>query len=203
MLRDIFLKLRSVALVVTTCVAVLAVVLVFALRSGTPNEAAVLRHAATQVADAEDARAEAAVAIQTARMSTRAAEREADATLTRAAAARARARVAGADDVTVSLVPDAESTTVRVPAPVVERMRLDSSAVVALGTLVRWKDTVIVRQDRQLSADSLELLARSNAFSALERVKDPWCGRRCGIVLGVGGMLATAVAVEQVRKVFR
>jgi hypothetical protein len=52
-------------------------------------------------------------------------------------------------------------------------------------------------------ADSLELLARANAFTALQRVKAPRCGRRCGIILGVGGMLAAAVAVEQVRRTFR
>jgi hypothetical protein len=68
---------------------------------------------------------------------------------------------------------------------------------------VRWKDTVIVRQDRRIAADSAELVATSNAFSALQRVKEPRCGRRCGIILGVGGMLVAAVAAEQVRRTFR
>jgi hypothetical protein len=82
-------------------------------------------------------------------------------------------------------------------------MRLDSTAVAALGTLVRWKDTLIVRQDQRIRADSLELLATSHAFHALEHAKEPRCGRRCGIVLGVGGMLVAAVAVDQMRRTFR
>jgi hypothetical protein len=90
-----------------------------------------------------------------------------------------------------------------VPTPVIERMRLDSAAVDALGTLVQRKETVIVAQDRRITADSVELVATSNALSAVERVKQPRCGRKCGIVLGVGGMLAAAVAVEQVRRTFR
>ena len=72
-----------------------------------------------------------------------------------------------------------------------------------LGTLVQWKDTVIVKQDRRISADSLGLVATSNAFAALQRAKEPRCGRRCGIVLGVGGVLVAAVAVEQVRRTIR
>ena len=92
---------------------------------------------------------------------------------------------------------------VQVPAAVIERMRLDSTAVAMPSTLVRWKDTVIVRQDQLITADSLQLVATSNAFTSLQRVKVPRCGRRCGIVLGVGGMLAAAVAVEQVRRMFR
>jgi hypothetical protein len=103
----------------------------------------------------------------------------------------------------VSATPNGPVVKVRVPGPVVERLRLDSTAVATLGRLVRWKDTVIVAQDRRITADSLELAATSSAYHALERVKEPRCGRRCGIVLGVAGMLAAAVAVEQVRRTFR
>lgn len=130
-------------------------------------------------------------------------EREAETALSRAEAARARARVVDVDDVQVSAVPNAEPAVVCVPPPVVERMQLDSTAVAALRVLLQWKDTVIVRQDERITAVSLELLARANAFTALQRVKAPRCGRRCGINLGVGGMLAAAVAVEQVRRTFR
>jgi hypothetical protein len=108
-----------------------------------------------------------------------------------------------ADDVMLSVTSKAGAVGVRVPEPVVERMQLDSTAVAALGTLVATKDTVIVRQDQRITADSLVLALTSHAFAALRREKEPWCGRRCGIVLGVGGMLAAAVAVEYVRRTFR
>ena len=163
----------------------------------------VARQAATQIIDAEHARTAAATAIADAKAGAQRAERDAVVAVSQAFAARARVRALSADDVVVVASPDATPVEVPVPAPVVERMRLDSSAVARLGTLVRCKDTVIVRQDQRITADSLELLATSSAFHALERVKEPRCGRRCGIVLGVGGMLAAAVAVEQVRRTFR
>ena len=163
----------------------------------------VSRQAATQIVDAEHARTAATTAIADAKAGAQRAERDAVVAVSQAFAARAGVRALGADDVVVVASPNAAPVEVPVPAPVVERMRLDSSAVATLGTLVRWKDTVIVRQDQRITADSLELLATSSAFHALERVKEPRCGRRCGIVLGVGGMLAAAVAVEQVRRTFR
>jgi hypothetical protein len=131
------------------------------------------------------------------------AKHDAAVALSRAVAARARVRVVSAGELVVRAMPNAESLVVRVPTPVIERMRLDSAAVDALGTLVQRKETVIVAQDRRITADSVELVATSNALSAVERVKQPRCGRKCGIVLGVGGMLAAAVAVEQVRRTFR
>lgn len=82
-------------------------------------------------------------------------------------------------------------------------MQLDSTAVAALGRLVQWKDTVIVAQDRRITADSMELVATSNAFHALQRVKEPRCGRRCGILIGVGSVLVAAVAMDQVRRTLR
>ena len=51
----------------------------------------------------------------------------------------------------------------------------------------------LVAQDRRITADSLELIATSNAYRALEQVKEPRCGRRYGIVIAVGGILAAAV----------
>ena len=141
-------------------------------------------------------------ALEEARARARVVEREAETAVTRAEAVRARARVVGVDDVQLA-VPNAEPAVVWVPPPVVERMQLDSTAVAELRVLLQWKDTVIVRQDERITADSLELLARANAFTALQRVKAPRCGRRCGIILGVGSMLAAAVTVEQVRRMLR
>jgi hypothetical protein len=163
----------------------------------------VTRQAATQIVKAERARAAATTAIEDAKAGALAAERDAVVAVSRAFAAHVRARVVGADDVLISATPNLAPVPIAVPPPVVERMQLDSSAVATLGTLVRWKDTVIVRQDRRIAADSAELVATSNAFSALQRVKEPRCGRRCGIILGVGGMLVAAVAAEQVRRTFR
>src|SRR5207248_6816326 len=106
--------------------------------------------------EAQNARTAATTAIEGAGAGARAAEREANAAISRAAAARVRARVVGADEVMVSTSPDAAPLGVRVPAPVVERLRLDSSAVATLGTLVSWKQTVISAQDQRITADSLE-----------------------------------------------
>ena len=185
--------------------AALALAIAFALHRRRPNEqsVAVLRQAAMRIDEAQDARTAATTVIERARVQAGAAEREAHRAVSRSAASRARVRVQDIDEVTVSATPSAIPTRVRVPAPAVERMQLDSVAVVALGALVQWKDTVIVAQDRRITADSLELVARSNAFDALQRAKEPRCGRRCGIVLGVAGMLAAAVAVGQVRRMFR
>jgi hypothetical protein len=167
------------------------------------NSAAELRQAVAKIAEVRQTRVTMTRALEEARARARVVEREAETAVSRAEAARARARVVGVDDVQVSAVPNAEPAVVCVPPPVVERMQLDSTAVAALRVLLQWKDTVIVRQDERITADSLELLARANAFTALQRVKAPRCGRRCGIILGVGGMLAAAVAVEQVRRTFR
>ena len=193
---------------ITRGAAVLAVVgvgLTSVLYLGRPNDhgVAALRQAAGQIAEASQARAAAASALDDVRTRGQSAEREAEISKSRAAAARARARIIDTDTVLVSAAPGEEATPVRVPAPVVDRMRLDSTAVATLGALLRWKNSVIVAQDRRIAADSLELVASSNAFSALQRVKQPRCGRRCGIVLGVGGMLAAAIAVEQVRRTLR
>jgi hypothetical protein len=172
----------------------------------------VSRQAATQIMDAEHARAAAATAIMSAKATAWRVEREAETALFRAEAARAPARIVGSDDVQVvengsapkgQEIPNAVPVMFRVPAPVVERMQLDSSAIAGLETLVRWKDTVIVKQNLLIAADSLELMARSNEFNALLRVKQSRCGRRCGIVLGIGGLLAAAVTVEQMRRAIK
>jgi hypothetical protein len=185
--------------------AVLALALGFLLYCSRPNDdrPAVLRQAATQIAEAKQARAATTLAIADAKATARAVEGEAKFAMSRAAAARARAQVVGASDVRISATPNAAPLKVRVPTAVVEAMQLDSTAVAALSTVVRWKDTVIVRLDQRIAVDSVELLAASNAFHALLRMKEPRCGRRCGIVLGVGGMLVAAVAVEQVRRAAR
>jgi hypothetical protein len=189
----------------TAMLAVVGVGVGFVMLRAHPNgkSATALRRAVTQIAEAKQERTTATRALDGARARVRVVEREAATAVSRAEAARARARVIGLDDVQVSAAPNAAVALIRVPPPVVERMRLDSSAVSTLGMLVRWKDTVIVMQDRRITADSLELLATTNAFAALERAREPRCGRRCGIILGVGGMLATAVAMEQVRRMFR
>jgi hypothetical protein len=170
-----------------------------------PNDPAPaeIRRAAAQVGAAEQARTAATAAVEGAKANATVAKHDAAVALSRAVAARARVRVVSAGELVVRAMPNAESLVVRVPTPVIERMRLDSAAVDALGTLVQRKETVIVAQDRRITADSVELVATSNALSAVERVKQPRCGRKCGIVLGVGGMLAAAVAVEQVRRTFR
>lgn len=161
------------------------------------------RQAATQILDAEHARAAAMTAVGSAKLEMQRAEREAKTASARAAEARDRVRVVSADDVIVSAGPNAVPEVVRVPAPVIDRLRLDSVALTAFGTLVRWKDTVIVRQDQRISADSIELAATRHAFTALQRTKESRCGRKCGIVLGVGGLLAAAVTIGQVRRTFR
>jgi hypothetical protein len=167
-----------------------------------PNDPAgtEIRRATTQIGAAEQARAAATAAVEGAKANATVAKHDAAVALSRAVAARARVRVVSAGDLVVIATPNAESLVVRVPTPVVERMRLDSGAVAALGLLVQRKETVIVAQDHRITADSVELAATSNALSAIERVKQPRCGRKCGIVLGVGGMLAAAVAVGQVRR---
>ena len=163
--------------------AALALALAFVLHHSGPNaDQVVLRRAARETAARREARTAAARAVDVAKANARTAERDARAAVSRAAAARARADM---------------------PPPAVERMHLDSAAVAALSTLVRLKDTVIVMQDRRITADSLDLVATSHAFQALQRVKEPRCGRRCGIAIGIGGMLATAIAVGQVRRALR
>ena len=164
---------------------------------------AVLDQAAGQITDAEHVRTAAAISVESAKATAHVMEVEAEAAVSRASAARARAHVVNAGVVRVSATPNAVPQDLRVPPPVAERMQLDSTAIATLGTLAQWKDTVILRQDRRISADSIELVATSHAFAALQRVKEPRCGRRCGIVLGVGGVIAAAVAVEQVRRIIR
>ena len=186
-------------------VAVFGILIGLALLCYPPNtdRAAVLDQAAGHIAEAEHARAGATISVESAKATAHVAEVEAETAVSRTSAARARAQVVNSDVVRVSATPNAVPQDLRVPPPVVERMQLDSTAIATLGTLVQWKDTVILRQDRRISADSIELVATSHAFAALQRVKEPRCGRRCGIVLGVGGMLAAAVAVEQVRRTIR
>ena len=174
----------------------------FVLLGNEQHDHRALRQAATAIVNAEQARTAATMAMESARVSARTAEGDVAVALSKAAAARARARAAGAESVIIAAA-GAPPVEVPVPPAVVERMRLDSTAVVTLRTVVRWKDTLIVRQDQRIRADSLELLATSHAFHALERMKEPRCGRRCGIALGIGGMLAAAVAVGQVRRTFR
>ena len=190
-----------IALTIAVIGIVLGLVLIYHAPDDPPVD--VLRETATEVQAAEDVRTTATVALAEARGRARAAGSNAEAALSRSTAARARARVAGAAEVVVSAAADAAPAAVKVPAAVVERMELDSTAVATLVTLVRWKDTVIVRQDQRIRADSIELVATTRAFTVLERVKAPRCGRRCGIMLGVGSMLAAAVTIEQVRRTFR
>jgi hypothetical protein len=153
--------------------------------------------------DAKDARASATTEVEGAKANARAAEAEARRALGRAQSAHVTTRLVTAPDASVSPQPNGLPPAIDVPPAVLERLQLDSSAVAALGTLVRLKDTVIVRQDRLIAADTLEVIATAKAFRALERLKEPRCGRRCGIALGVGGMIAAAVAVEQVRRMVR
>lgn len=211
--RDWLPRIKSLAalgmtggiLRIASVIAALVVVVAFMLHRSGPNDAqlAVMRPAARQIAEAKEARGAATVAVERAKVSASAADREAKRALSRAAAARDRVGVKDIDEVTVRVTPDAVPLNVRVPTAVVDRMRLDSTAVATLGLLVRWKDTVIVAQDRRITADSLQLAATSKAFDALQEVKEPRCGRRCGILLGVSGMLAAAIAVEQVQRMFK
>lgn len=196
---------REWRLEIAGTIAVVGVILGLALVCYAHNEhdADVLRQTAKQIGEAEQARTVATVALEDARVTARAAGVDAKAAVARALAARARARIVDATNLIVLAKPNGSAIPIQVPEPVVERMQLDSGAITALGTLVRWKDTVIVRQDQRISADSLELAATSNAFTMLQREKEPRCGRKCGIVLGVGGMLAAAVTIEQVRRAFR
>jgi hypothetical protein len=186
-------------------IAVLGIVVGLVLLCYRPNadRDAVLNQAPARIREAEHARAAATMAIEGAKATAHVAEREAEVAMSRASAARGRARVVAAGEVIVSGESNAGPVSVRVPAPVVDRMELDSIAVATLGTLVQRKETLIVAQDLRIAADSIELVATSNAFHALERVKEPRCGRRCGIFLGVGSMVAAAVAVEQVRRMIR
>ena len=183
-------KWRSLAALRTAGTALVAIAglgagLVMLRGNPSRNRTEVMRQVA-KIAEAKQARIIAGKALEQARARTSVAERKAENVVSRAEAARARA---------VAAIP--------VPPLVIERTQLDSSAISALGTLVQWKDTLILRQDQRIAADSLELLASANAFSALKRAKSPRCGRRCGILLGVGGMLAAAVAVGQVRRAVR
>ena len=198
-------KSRSLASLGMTMGVAVALIAGLVLLWHRPDEPAVstIRQMATQITLAENSRTIAAAAVERARASANMAERVAAVAVSRAVAARARVRVVSAEGLVVTVTPNAEPEVVRVPTPVVERIRLDSAAVDALGLLVQRKDTVIVAQDRRITADSVELAGRAKAFAALGRVKEPRCGRRCGIVLGVGGMLATAIAVEQVRRAIR
>jgi hypothetical protein len=176
---------RNWRLQVARTIAVIGIAIGLVQLCHNESDTGMLRESSAQIQDAEQVRTAAAVAVENAKATAHLAEANAKAAVSRAA--RARARIAA----------------IRVPVPVVEPMQLDSAAVASLVTLVRWKDTVIVRQDQRISADSLELLAKSHAFSALQRVKEPRCGRKCGVVLGVGGMLAAAVTIGQVRRAFR
>ena len=185
--------------------ATLALAVGLLLHHGEPNgdRVAVLRHAASQIGKAKEVRGAATTEVESAKDRARVAERNANAAVSRAAAARAQVRVVSVDGVMGSATPNAAVMSFPVPAPVIERMQLDSTAIAALGMLVRWKDTVIVAQDHRITADSLELVATSDAFKELQRIREPHCGRKCGIVLGISGMLAAAVAVEQVRRTLR
>lgn len=197
--------LRDWPLRIAGMIATIGIVLGLALLCSRRNDPQVdvVRAATGQLLETKRARVDATVALDRARATASAAEGDAEAAVSRAVAARARARIVGADGVVVPSARDVPPVPMRVTAPVVERMRLDSTALDALGTLVRWKDTVIVRQDRRFIADSLELAAASNAFTALQRVKEPRCGRKCGIVLGVGGILAATITIDKLRQTFR
>ena len=211
--RDWLLRAKSLAALVMTggilwkatvvAAVALAVALMLHRREPPAKQLAALHHATSRVAEAKKARRAAGLEVESAKGSVRAAEGAANAVLSRANMARTRARVMSADDVMVSATLGGPAVSVRLPTPVVERMQLDSTAVATLGTLVRWKDTVIVAQDRRITADSMQLVATANAFDALQRVRAPRCARKCGIALGIAGMVAAAVAVEQLRRAFR
>jgi hypothetical protein len=190
---------------VAAAIAVVGIILGLVLLCWSPNDQypAVRSQTGNELLNAQQARTGATVALEGAKATARAAEVDADLALSRAVSARARARIVSGSGLIVSESPDVTPTQIRVPPSVIDRLTLDSTAVSALGTLVRWKDTLIFRQDQRITADSVELLATWHALTALQRVKEPRCGRKCGIVLGVGGMLAAAVVVEQVRRTFR
>lgn len=80
--------------------------------------------------------------------------------------------------------------------------RLELPSVAAL---VKTSDAVVVQDSttfvKQAAKDSVNLVfykAVDAHDSALEREKEPWCGRKCGVAIGVGTTLGVVYAAVRI-----
>lgn len=88
-----------------------------------------------------------------------------------------------------------------VPVQVTMRIEADSVAIAKLMHQVARDDALIAALDAQLMADSTALAGRDDKIAGLEALKTPKgprCGRKCGIVIGVVGTIASAITVRTV-----
>ena len=100
-----------------------------------------------------------------------------------------RVRIAGASSLSVQLTPGGASTLVAIPAPVVDRLRADSAAVVSLGAAMGWQDSIIVAQRQQIASDSVARTSAGAVIRALDHERRARCGWKCGVVIGVVGLV--------------
>lgn len=100
----------------------------------------------------------------------------------RAKAADAIVRVVDPTTLAVEVTPASPAMVIRVPEPVIARIEADSALIEAQATEILGLRALIV-------ADSVVIRSQQVALQDLEHAKAPRCGMKCGIGLGVGGLL--------------
>jgi hypothetical protein len=87
-----------------------------------------------------------------------------------------------------------------VPPLVTDRLRADSAAISALSLALTSDSTALASQEALLMARAQINEAARRTIAALERERQPRCGRRCGMVLGAVSIVALGVALDQTRR---
>jgi hypothetical protein len=173
----------------------------FALRDGPRDVPTTVAAARTRIATAEELGRAAQVRTTTASAHLTSARADVAVTLRAAMQQRQRVRVVSARTLEVRSMPAAVPEVIEVPEAVVERIRVDSAAITTLAETEQWEDCLIAALRDRIAADSMGNVATRVAMTALERERHPRCGRRCGVALGVAGVVAAGIVLDQTRKV--
>lgn len=90
-----------------------------------------------------------------------------------------------------------------VPPEVVEERAADSSAIAHLTVVVAVQDTLIAVQDDRHTADSVALGAANHEIDVIKKQKQPRCGKKCGIAIGVVATVGTVFLAGRAADVVR
>lgn len=123
--------------------------------------------------------------------------------LARAESLRGRVRIVTSRQLVVQDSEPAKPTLVPVPPLVTERIRADSAAISALSMALVWDGRAMAVQDELLGAEARAGSAARLTIAELQRARSSRCGRRCGMMLGVLGVVALGVACDQARRLVR
>jgi hypothetical protein len=109
--------------------------------------------------------------------------------LARAESVHARVKVVAPGVLRVQDGTPTETTLVRVPPLVTDRIQADSTAISALSVALMWDSTAIAAEVKARGAADLTI-------KTLEREGKPRCGWRCGLLLGAASVVALGIAIH-------